>query len=531
MLARLLCALAVLLGAAHGTRYLGYVCDDAVISFRSVVHFGLGQGLVYNVGEPVETFTNLGFVWLLVLAQTLGIDLFAAATWIGWTAAVLSVWATWWLARGLLPGNVAWAPALVVALSTTLIGQAGSGLETSTCALFVTLGLGQLLRECAPIGPIGGTTAPAARPQHQGLAIGLLAIAALVRLDTIAVLVGAFVLKTLWCGPRQRRARAIDTILLVLGLALPTLYRLLCYGTPLPNPVMAKFGLAPDPLVYKAGVNYLLEWSRVDLGAPLLVFGLGAALRTDRRAQALVVLCCGWFFYVVTSGGDHMPYQRFVTPLLPTTVTAVFVGLHHALGPALARSRWLAGVAALAVIVLAFAPMVQSLSRGNVPERSFGGERYRREIGEFFATEAARLDRPLVVAGGAAGYMGHFGGPRVRFVDILGLCDAQIARHGRRDARMPPGHQMGDGSYVLAQRPDYIVFGSSTPGDLWQRPDSADLLQRIAAVGPDTWAQTNDHLWAVSERDLLTTPEFFRDYELVQVRLGSGRPFRLCRRR
>jgi hypothetical protein len=84
---------------------------------------------------------------------------------------------------------------------------------------------------------------------------------------------------------------------------------------------------------------------------------------------------------------------------------------------------------------------------------------------------------------------------------------------------------------VLAQRPDYIVFGSSTPGDIWQRDDSADLLQRIAEVGPEAWAKASDHLWAVSERELLAAPEFHRDYELVQVELGSGRRFRLCRRR
>jgi len=135
------------------------------------------------------------------------------------------------------------------------------------------------------------------------------------------------------------------------------------------------------------------------------------------------------------------------------------------------------------------------------------------------------------VAGGAAGYMGYFGGPRVRFVDILGLCDAHIAQNGRRDARMPPGHQSGDGNYVLAQHPDYVVFGSSTPGDLWQRDDAADLLTQIAAVGPDAWATAHDHLWAVSERELLQSPAFLRDYELVQVQLGSGRPFRVCRRR
>jgi arabinofuranosyltransferase len=526
MLARLLGAFAVLLAAVRGQRYLGYVCDDAVISFRSVANAGLGHGLVYNVGERVETYTNLGFVWLLWLAQALGLDLFAAATWLGYGASVGAVAATWWLARGLLPAHVAWAPPLVVAGSTTLVGQAGSGLETSTCALFVTLGLARLVRECEA----EANTNPAA-PRRQGVALLLLGLASIVRIDTVLVFAGAWFLKTCWCGPRHGRTRAVDTLLLALGLLLPTLFRWLYYGSPLPNPVMAKFGLAPDPRIYKAGLHYVLDWLRVDLGAPLLVLGLGLALAAGRRAQAFVVLGGGWLFYVVTSGGDHMPYQRFLAPMLPALVTTTFVGLWHAFGERLQQPRLHALAALATVAALVLVPAVQTLSRGNVPERSFAGERYRREVGEFFAAEAKRRGGTLVAAGGAAGYMGHFGGPAVRFVDILGLCDAHIARHGRRDPRMPAGHQMGDGVYVLQQRPDYVVFGSSTPGDLWQRDGSADLLQRITAVGPEAWAEQNDHLWAVSERDLLAAPEFVRDYELVQVQLPSGRPFRLCQRR
>jgi arabinofuranosyltransferase len=522
LFARLLGVLAVSLAACHGQRYLGFVCDDAVISFRSVANAALGHGLVYNVGERLETYTNLGFVWLLWLAQTLGIDLFTAATWLGYSAAVGAVAGTWWLARGKLPAHVAWAPPIVVASSTTLVGQAGSGLETTTCALFVTLGLARLVRECAV-----GTNAP----RHQGLALLLLGIASIVRIDTMLVFAGAWFLKMFWCGPRHGRTRAVDTLLLVFGLLLPTLFRWLYYGSPLPNPVLAKFGLAPDPRIYKAGLHYLLDWLRVDLGAPLLMLGLGLALAADRCTQALVVLCGGWLLYVLTSGGDHMPYQRFLAPMLPALVTTTFVGIWHAFGERLRQppKHTLAALATVAALVLA--PAVQTLSRGNVPECSAAGERYRREIGEFFAAEAQRRGGKLIVAGGAAGYMGHFSGPEVRFVDILGLCDEHIARHGRRDVRMPAGHQMGDGVYVLQQRPDFIVFGSSTPGDLWQRDGSIDLLQRIAAVGPDAWAEQNDHLWAVSERELLAASAFARDYELVQVRLSSGRPFRLCQRR
>ena len=41
------------------------VADDGLISLQYVKHFLLGDGLVYNIDERVEGFTN--FLWLAVL--------------------------------------------------------------------------------------------------------------------------------------------------------------------------------------------------------------------------------------------------------------------------------------------------------------------------------------------------------------------------------------------------------------------------------------------------------------------------------
>ena len=45
-------------------------------------------------------------------------------------------------------------------------------------------------------------------------------------------------------------------------------------------------------------------------------------------------------------------------------------------------------------------------------------------------------------------------------VDMMGLNDPFIAHRGQRDRSLPPGHQAGDGDYVLSRNPDVIVFGS-----------------------------------------------------------------------
>ena len=49
-----------------------WVCDDAFVSFRYADHLAHGQGLVWNIGERVEGFTNL--LWTLLLAVAAHFD-------------------------------------------------------------------------------------------------------------------------------------------------------------------------------------------------------------------------------------------------------------------------------------------------------------------------------------------------------------------------------------------------------------------------------------------------------------------------
>lgn len=515
--------LLVLIGAGNALRFCGYVCDDAVISFRSVQNWHAGLGLVYNPGERVETFTNLGWVWLLALARGLGIGEFAAATWLGWAAAVGCLLAQWALAKELLPGRAALLPLSLVACSTTLMGQAGSGLETTTAALLLTWGLARLLRECREADE------PVRWP---GLGMLLLALATLVRIDGVLVLSGALVLEAVWLRPGLRRRHlAIDAAVAMVGVLLPALFRLVYYGSVIPNPVQAKVGLAPDPSVYRQGVSYLLDWLHTDLGVPVLGGGLLLALLCGRRAQALTVLAAGWLGYIVLSGGDHMPYARFVAPMLPAISVLVFAGGRELFVRSGLLSTWPGRSAAVVgVAALTLWPLQQSLSRGNIPVRNAAVEDYRRAIGEHFARLAVTAPGELVVAGGAAGFIGYFGGARLRFIDMLGLTDRHIATVGRRDPLMPPGHQRGDGDYVLAQRPDYVIFGAATPGDRWQQDDAAAMYQAIRC-DVEGWEQRNAHHFSVSVRDLLHSDTFARDYQLQRVVLPSGQPFTVFARR
>ena len=120
-----------------------FLTDDAFISFRYVRNLLNGHGLVFNVGERVEGYSN--FLWILELAavwRILDIPPEHAAPWLSvlLTAGTLALM-LWWIAR--LPnlrmrGLVSWmALALICSSTTFAVWTSGGGLETRQFTFFI----------------------------------------------------------------------------------------------------------------------------------------------------------------------------------------------------------------------------------------------------------------------------------------------------------------------------------------------------------------------------------------------------------
>ena len=120
-----------------------FLTDDAFISFRYVRNLLNGHGLVFNVGERVEGYSN--FLWALELAaiwRVLGIPPEHAAPWLSvlFTALTLALM-LWWIARlpGLrMRGLVSWmAFALVCGSAAFAVWTSGGGFETRQFTFFI----------------------------------------------------------------------------------------------------------------------------------------------------------------------------------------------------------------------------------------------------------------------------------------------------------------------------------------------------------------------------------------------------------
>ena len=115
--------------------------DDAYISYRYAQKLVDGHGLVYNIGERVEGYTNL--LWTLMVAGgiALGVSASLVGHWLGFASGVFLLLVTYFYSRSLLPQEMKWlalaAPMLLYA-SNSFVCWTISGLETPLFAAWVT---------------------------------------------------------------------------------------------------------------------------------------------------------------------------------------------------------------------------------------------------------------------------------------------------------------------------------------------------------------------------------------------------------
>ncbi len=336
----LLMGSAVLYGVARAGR-LGWVCDDAFISFRYAWNLARGHGLVFNAGEYVEGFTN--FLWTLALSPFFivrpDVDIAVVAIALGIACYGLLLVDYFRAGRRSFrqagdhpetkPARRAWPWTLpALAAHHHLHVFASSGLETALFVLLITAGV---LRVREFLADERATTA-------RGGFI-LLALACLTRPDGLLVygIAGAFAAFASWQkiripgraalesyesgkrpGTHQVKPWLLSQLRLHAFFALSVggsfLFRWFYYGELLPNTFYAKS--AHDPyfgqgLIY-VGLYFAAYWICV----PLFGFLIAGAIRLPRELALIAAVCSAWLVYVGYVGGDFM-FARFLVPMTP----------------------------------------------------------------------------------------------------------------------------------------------------------------------------------------------------------------------
>jgi hypothetical protein len=500
------------------TRILrGNVSDDAVTSMQYAKNLVLGNGLVFNVGERVDGYTN--FLWVLFMAplyafsRLLSLDFVALLiqVTIGIEALVLGllfvVASRLWSAR--LGVFVALFLCVVDNSFTT---WADLGLEVHFLAFWLLLALA-LWRS---------------RLEQRALFTGLaLAAAILTRPD--AGLFGASVIGSelveaglaIVRGSR-REAKALGRDALVMTAAWLVPYAVYFawhysyYGEPFPNTYYTKLGGPID--AWSRGLDYLYEFLDVRAWIPALgvfaIFGV-----RDKTLRAVVAYLAVHTLYVVYVGGDFMPGQRFFVPQLPLYYLLVGASV-DLVGRLVTRPAWRArleprglspafvagfGVASFLALLVFLADRERRLGPLD-PVRTSWGEDHGRQR-RLMSWLSQRKPKNATFATGLIGHVGFFGD--IYVIDTCGIIDKATA-HKRVNhfGHGLPGHEkQASPEDVLERKPTYVGI-RVLPGDLWRRGYFLDI---------DLPRDTVDGLWT---RD--TLPERGHFLESTRIDFESG---------
>jgi len=493
----LLVAIAAVVLVVHSLAY-NFVTDDAYISFVFSRNLAEHGELVFNLGDPVEGYTN--FLWTVILGvgMLVGIPPELSSRVLG-TACALGtlVLVVRLVGHALGRTRSPWAalPALLLASSSGFACWSSGGLETQLFTLLVT-------------GALEAVVAASERPRAIRRAGSLLALAAMTRPEGLLV---AAVLGTIWIahrvllylaarrGTEPARFPIRDELIAAawfLGLWAPWFaWRWWYYGWPFPNTYYVKAAgpwadahtAAPKMAsqMIDNGLYYLWVWvkqTRLLYALPLAAIGLVVARpRTPRfvLTSACALLALVYLPYTVSVGGDFMGLHRFIMPMFVVAALAVTLGLEAVVrliadthgreprpGPVDGvRLRDVLGGVLATALVASFALTQYELTRASVRWGNFGNDHGidtpaflivytedRAKIGRAMAPCFRPEDFSIVGGAGAQPYYG-----RMRAIDVFGLVSDRVA-HEEPRIRPRAGHTKFGSDRLLAEYDPTFVF-------------------------------------------------------------------------
>jgi len=463
----------------HATRY-DFFCDDAFIALRYAQNLSQHHELSYNLGQRVEGFTSPLWVLLISAAGSLGMQLVGATRVLGFGAALLTFGALrqFWDELEPKAPRLVLAPAAALAMSAPFAAWTLGGLETPLFVALFTLTLALIARDARK------------RDLRSSLQAGLsAALCVLCRPEgATLIVIGSVVVclpPPIFSERRWRRLLAwfAPNALLVGGYEL---FRLGYYGYPLPNTFYVK---TSGEGLWQRGSSYLgfaggeFGWALV--GACLLSVSYlliwGYPLRGQARFHSgrVLALCTAvaatvQLLYVARIGGDFLDLYRFLTPLLPAAFCLLTCAARVLFAALQGPLRFgVPGVAACLLVAHGQSQLAMARRATRIAESSRAALRLEplgwtrlyalrwQGIGRWLARVRTPGDSTAVGAAGALPFYSEL--PNL---DLFGLNDLEIARHGRIIGNRPGHQRFANMDYLFAQKPTFVFMSpESTPGE------------------------------------------------------------------
>ena len=427
--------------------------DDAYISFRYARNFAEGNGLVYNIGERVEGYSNFFWVILNGVAIYFGANplyfstIFSAILYV---MLLVVFWkALWKNLEELSPGNtqenipryIALFGIFLLAVDMRFFIFISSGLETQC---FITLFFISLFWNWI-------TT-----ERWSYVWFISLALLCFVRADGF-IYAGIIILAqfiNLLTNKKPLKKLIINTGILLIILSLYSLWRWLYYHDILPNTYYAKTSIINyEQEVF--GIAYTLKFLS-SISIFFFISLIGLFTHPIKKNIYFLVALLLVFLYVTYIGGDWMPNERFYLSLIPVfsffaVIGAIKIEKHI---------KYFKLILLIVIIVIVIFNLFSLIHYMSIRRIFHLGRTYQdddkilTEIGLYIKANSSKDDKIAVNFAGIIPYYSE------RYtIDMTGLNDKHIAKL-RRGL-----HKNWDVDYVLSKKPLYVTFYSKPKMD------------------------------------------------------------------
>ena len=408
--------------------------DDAYITYRYAQNLIGGHGLVYNLGERIEGYSNFLFVLLSAAFLVLCADrVYMACVVFSMACYVVTVLVFYFYLGRMVNMRSARFGASALCLCPIMWIWPSSGLETSA-VLLTQVGLFITVEHMVTRD-----------------SVKLLALFCCLALSLILLRADGFVFPllctTVFLFKRQYRYWTSTVAFIVVSVGLYVACRYSYYGEVLPNSYYAKVSgtllqrisaatltmarLCRDDAFFVYLIPLLFCWYK--FGRALF---RGSVL-SGAPGSSMPLISFGLLAYWTYVGGDTFQ-ERFLLVLVPLSIVSL-VALDMGMFLSKARLHII-----LLMMVLQFVPLVRDL------RFDYHFHKYDRwvELGKYLAQKHAGATLAIDAAGKVPFYS------RFSTVDMLGLNDRHI---GHIPASFfEAGHNKYDPDYVLKQHPDLI---------------------------------------------------------------------------
>jgi len=515
---------AICFGAAALAAILIRVClnettfvDDSYIFLRIAENAVNGHGLVWNINEaPLEGYTSFFYLIINIIAvkffnhPELFLQIF------GITTSFVTIALIYLLYNAVDPllktENL--ITSILILISPCFIFWSTAGMETSFYMMFLIFTIYIYLKKTnSPISYIATG--------------GIFAVLYLIRPESMVFFIYALFFSAYQLFKEKNNSKLLLLTCMVFGFQLIFapyfIWHLNYFGVLFPNSYYAKIGGGIYQV--KGGISYLfIHGEKLFMrGWYLLIPIMVLFIFEKKNYKHAFLLGLGLMSVLVTviNGGDHFDYARFLIPVLPMFLVVFPSSLKKLYSIFKNKIDYTIYCFCIPAIVLilniknpVYSEFIFKQMKPVVIENNNTDEGYKWEVGFIkMGRTLNRISKPgetiAVVPVGAIGYFSQ-----MNILDMAGILNSDIANEPFVEKYIKdwhPGHNKGDGYYILAHKPKYIQM--------------VDYLTTSPQSVPGPHG-----LFFKSVYEIWNSPDFHSEYEFYPIKFSDSIYYNLYRR-